>query len=326
MASVRVTALCPGDGEAVAALWRDLWILHESWQGYRAAREDAVYTSLAGRLESWAQRRHADPVLGQHIHLVARDEAGTPLGQVEGWLDRHGLHAPHTCEIRSLIVAPDARGVGVGRALLRELEALACRLTRSATFAVAEVLVPNPSYAFYLALGYRPISVTKMLAVEPGRSAAHARAAVVGDAMAVATLEMERRRVARESGDLRLDRPSAVDASFTSAVARHLAMPALGELVVHDGRLVAQGSFRAATLEAPFVPVVRAALGRVAAAPGAQASVLPLVGLALERARRRGAPRLELSDLSIRPDDPVARTLEAAGAVPFSRIVGRLIP
>lgn len=325
MASVRVTALVPGDGEAVAALWRELWILHESWQGYRAAREDAVYSSLAQRLDAWARRSHADPVLGQHVHLVARDGAGTPLGQVEGWLDRHGILAPPTCEIRSLIVAPQARGRGVGRALLRELGVLACQLTRGPTFAVAEVLVPNPAFAFYVALGYRPISVTRMLVVTTGGADPRARSAVAADAMAVAQLEMERRRVAREGGDLRLDRPTAVDASFTHAVARHLeALPA-GELVVADGGIKAQGSFRAVTLEAPFVPAVRAALGRVAVARGADESVLLLIGLALARARRRGALRLELADLSIRPDDAVGRVLEQAGARPFSRIVGRLL-
>ena len=320
-----MTALVPGDGEAVAALWRDLWILHESWNGYRASRDAGVYTSLAGRIEGWAQRRRADPVLGQHVHLVARDPSGTPLGQVEGWLDRHGVHAPHTCEIRSLIVAPHARGSGVGRLLVAELESLACRLTRGPTFAVAEVLVPNPALAFYVRLGYRPISLTAMMPVGVFPVDPRSRPAVAADAMAVAQLEMERRLVARDRGDFRLDRPSAVDASFTHAVARHLTAADGTELVYSDAQLLAQGSLTVATLEAPFEPVVRAALGRLAVARGAHRAVLPLAALAHERARRRGATRLEIADLSVDPADPVARAFVDAGALPFSRIVGRLL-
>ncbi len=326
MANVRVTALMPGDGTLVAALWRDLWILHESWKGYPASRDPAVYAELAERLETWAQRRRADPLLGQHVHLVARDANGTALGQVEGWIERHGLVAPPTCEIRSLIVAPSARGAGVGRLLLTELEELARRLARGPTFVVAEVLVPNPALAFYARLGYRPISLTMMLPTRAPSCELRARDATAADAMAVARLEMERRLVARGRGDLRLDRPSSVDASFTHTVAQHLSAAAGSELHYSEGPHAAHASLTVATLEAPFEPVVRAALGRLALAHGSHTAIVPLAALAQQRARRRGAPRIEIAELSVDPADSVNRALEREGALAFSRIVGRLLP
>lgn len=332
MASVRITALAPGDGEAVASLWRDLWLLHESWNGYPAARDPGTYTDLAERLEAWARRRNTDPVLGQHIHLVARDPTGLPIGQVEGWLDRHGSSpgTPTTCEVRSLVVDERVREYGVGSALLGELETLARHVSRGPTFAVAEVLVPNSALSFYEKLGYRSFSFTTMLTLDGSEAtlgpSRRARQASAGDAMSMARLEMERRTDARARGDLRLDRPTAVDASFAQAVARHLAATTGDLLLFDETELVAQASLSVSTLEAPFAPVVRAALGRLAVSHGGAARAAEVLALAAERARRLGARRLEISDLAPDPDDSLRRVVQDAGARPFSRIVGRLLP
>lgn len=331
MASVRITALSPGDGECVAELWRDLWILHESWDGYPAARDRDTYRQLAERLEGWAERRKTDPVLGQHVHLVARNDAGMAIGQIEGWLERHGLSpdTPATCEVRSLIVDERVRAHGVGRALLGELELLVRQVCRGPTFLVAEVLVPNSALGFYEQLGYRAIATTMMMPLDRApllSGVGSARLARPSDAMAMTHLEMQRRHQARARGDCRLDRPTALDAAFAQAVARHLASSS-SDLLSWDGsQLMAQASLTTSTLEAPFAPVVRAALGRLAMHHGGAASVGALLALAGERAGRRGGRRLEVSDLPTDEHDPLRAILREAGARPFSWIMGRLLP
>ena len=335
MAAVRVTALASGDGRAVAELWRELWTLHERWNGYPASHDPAVYASLAERLEVWALRRRSDPILGQHVHLVARDGGGVPVGQVEGWLERHGTHpaTPVTCEVRSLVVAERARGLGVGGVLLAELERLARDVARGSAFSVAEVLEPNAAIGFYRRLGYRPIACSMMLTLVPGAALPapaqpepgplRARLAHASDAMAVARLEMARRATARARGDLRLDPSGAVDASFAHVVASHLRR-ATGELVVWDGpQLLAQGSLLVSTLEAPFAPVTRAALGRLAVHEGGERAVAQLLVLAGQRARHRGARRLEVADLPISAGHPITTALQREGAQPFSQIVAK---
>ncbi|MDP9033270.1 MAG: hypothetical protein M3O50_00560 [Myxococcota bacterium] len=100
-ARVSVRAAEPGEGGAIAALWRELWDAHEEWGGYRGSRDGRVYAQLARRLDDDARVRAGHPILGRHIHLIA-DWNGTPCGQVEGWFERHGIdtETPFTCEVR----------------------------------------------------------------------------------------------------------------------------------------------------------------------------------------------------------------------------------
>lgn len=132
-AEVSVRAARPGEGAAIAGLWRELWDAHESWGGYAASRDDAVYAQLALRLDADARARAGQSVLGRHIHVVATLE-GSLAGQVEGWFEKHGVDAetPYTCEVRSLIVGSWARRAGVGRALLEGLAHAASRMARGA--------------------------------------------------------------------------------------------------------------------------------------------------------------------------------------------------
>ncbi|HEX3345875.1 MAG TPA: GNAT family N-acetyltransferase, partial [Polyangiaceae bacterium] len=128
-AQVVVRAAFPGEGTAIAALWRQLWDAHEAWGGYPGSRDPRVYAQLAHRLDDDVRVRGGHPILGRHIHLVA-DLDGTPCGQVEGWFDRQGVESPYTCEVRSLIVTERVRGLGAGRALLDALGGAARSLSR----------------------------------------------------------------------------------------------------------------------------------------------------------------------------------------------------
>ena len=315
--AVVVTALARGDGGALARLWRDLWILHESWGGYPAAQSDRVYAALAQRIDGWAEEAAGDPVRGAHVHLVARDEDAAPLGQIEGWLERYGESSatPTTCELRSLIVDARARGRGVGTALVRALEALAGRVVRGPSFFVAEVLVQNTAQAFYRGLGYRPIGQHVMLPTTPTASGAEAaRVATMMDAWTLARLELLRRQQLQRRGDLRLDPPRALDATFLAHVSRHLTR---ARDVVDLVTPTAACALSTSLLEPPFAPVVRAVLSRVSAS---SAGVAALLEAALPMAAARGAPRLEVQDL---PLGALDAAFTRRGAAAFSELWGK---
>jgi GNAT superfamily N-acetyltransferase len=333
-ARVQVRAAAPGEGAAVAALWRELWDAHEGWGGYPGSRDARVYAQLARRLDDDARVRAGHPILGRHVHLVA-DLDGTPCGQVEGWLERHGVDAstPYTCEVRSLIVAERARGLGAGRALLEALAGFARSLARtSSSVLAAEVLEPNPAHAFYDRVGYRPIAWCTRIDAGVAGGAAHgsARIAVPQDAHAIACLETALATRRRAAGDMRFDRPRSVDASLVGAIAAHLASdPAASlrdpsTLVALDasGAVRASAGFTVHALEPPFIPMRRALLGRFAVDPAFPALpfVEPLVRLGCRLALSQGAPHVELTDLTA-PGTPLHDAALAAGARAWSRVV-----
>jgi ribosomal protein S18 acetylase RimI-like enzyme len=286
-------------------------------------------------------------VLGRHVHLVACSAIrGDVRGQVEGWLERHGVDeaTPNTCEVRSLIVQSHARGTGAGRALLDALAQLALTLGRGTpAVLVAEVLDPNPARAFYERLGYRPISYSARIpsaaadrADAEGRSwgAMTARVAEPRDALAVAVLDGQLASRRRAAGDVRFDRPRAVDATVVSAIAAHLGRGLAGplepaELVAIDprGAVRACATLAFSTLDPPFLPAKRAILGRFAVDPAGdpRALVPPLLALACRLAAPRGAPTIELTDLSA-PGTPLYTAALASGAAPWSRLVSRFVP
>lgn len=334
---IAVRAARPDEGGAIASLWRELWDAHEAWGGYAGTRDPRVYEQLAQRLSDDARVRAGQPVLGRHIHLVAHTEQGV-VGQVEGWFERHGIDeaTPHTCEVRSLIVAARARTRGLGRALLDELARVARQMSRGApVIMAAEVLEPNPAHAFYAKCGYVPVSWTGRVRTEgaadpsPGDRFV-ARIATPDDALAIAMLDPALAERRRAQGDIRFDRPRAVDATFVGALAAHLARPVSAldqcELVVVDGRGVvrASASLTVMSLDPPFVPARRGLLGRFAVDPAVDPRplVAPLVGLGRRLALVRGAATLELTDLDP-PGGPLYDGALATGARPWSRIVER---
>lgn len=338
-----VRAAAPGEGAMIASLWRELWEAHEGWGGYASARDPRVFARIGARLDEDAQVRGGHPVLGRHIHLIAALNEGRSrnpevVGQVEGWFERHGIEpvTPFTCEVRSLIVGEGARALGVGRALLDALAVHASVLARnSPAVMAAEVLEPNPAHAFYDRMGYAPVSWSaRMSTSNPmGPMALQARVAEPGDALAIAMLESTLAARRRSTGDLRFDRPRAIDATFVGSISTHLARTYRDaaepvELVTVDakGQVRAACSVAVAPLDPPFVPTKRSILGRFAIDPAGDVHALmaPLVALGCRIAASRDAPTIELTDLTA-PNTPLYRAALALGARPWSRIVTKLV-
>jgi GNAT superfamily N-acetyltransferase len=338
---ITVRGARPGEGRAIAGLWRELWDAHEAWGGYPASRESRVYDDLAVRLDEDARVRASHPVLGRHVHLVAAVD-GSLAGQVEGWFERHGIDpaTPFTCEVRSLIVTSSHRKSGMGRALLEALASTALGLARGGSVVLAaEVLEPNPAFSFYGRVRYVPVSwVTRIDANDAVEPAPHAASAYIAriaeprDALAVAMLESSLAGRRRSISDMRYDRPRAVDATFVSAIAAHLGASPRGpldalEIVAADrhGSVRASASFAVGSLDAPFVPSRRAVIGRFAVDPALDARplILPLVAFGCRLARERGAGHVELTDLTP-PGTPIYNATLGAGARPWSRIYTKL--
>jgi GNAT superfamily N-acetyltransferase len=333
---VSVRGARPGEGRAIAALWRELWDAHEQWGGYKASHDARVYEELAGKLDEDARVRCSHPVLGRHVHLVA-SSGGSVAGQVEGWFERHGVETttPFTCEVRSLIVTSRERKEGAGRALLDALATTALGLARGGHVTLAaEVLQPNPAHVFYARVGYAPVSWATRIAANPGvhvdlpAGSFAARVAQPKDALAVAMLESSLAARRRSLGDLRYDRPRAVDATLVNAIAAHLGTTPTGpqdpvEVVASDrhGNVRASASFAVGSLEVPFIPSRRAVMGRFAVDPALDPRplVLPMVAFAKRLAAQRSAPFIELTDLTP-PGTPVYQATVDAGAEPWSRI------
>lgn len=333
---IAVRAAQPEEGAAVAGLWRELWDAHEAWGGYAGTRDSRVYEQLAHRLSEDARVRGGQPILGRHIHLVAASD-GRVVGQVEGWFERHGVDeaTPFTCEVRSLIVSAQARTRGAGRALLEGLAGIARQLSRGTPVVLAaEVLEPNPAHTFYGNVGYTPVSWTARIAAGGGGDAPSfepysARIATPNDALQIALLDPALAARRRAQGDIRFDRPRAVDATFVGALAAHLARPAASdqsELVAVDasGTVRASASLTVMSLDPPFLPARRGLLGRFATDPALDPR--PLIGTLVRLGRRvalvRGASTLELTDLDP-PGHPLQDGALRVGAAPWSRIVER---
>jgi GNAT superfamily N-acetyltransferase len=336
---IAVRAAAPGEGRAIAALWRELWDAHEAWGGYPGSHDDRVYVQLSHRLEEDARVRGGHPVLGRHVHLIATWR-GQVAGQVEGWFERHGVDAatPYTCEVRSLIVSGRARTSGIGRALLDELAAVTKRMGRGAPLVLAaEVLEPNPAHGFYAKCAYAPVSwnqriVTSLGAAAPvGGHGMGARVADARDALPIAVLESTLAARRRAAGDLRFDKPRHVDATLVGSIAAHLTRSQVGEpseIVAVDarGEVRASATLAVALLEPPFLPVKRAILGRFAVDPACdpRGAVAALVALGSRMAATRGAPTMELTDLTP-PGTGLYEAARATGAAAWSRVVEKVI-
>jgi len=338
---VTVRAPSPEDGESLAALWKLLWDVHESWGSYPGSQDADVYRDLAVRLSEEARARGARPLSGRHVHLVAElTEEGKSrvIGQVEGWIDRHGVdtRTKWTCEVRSLVVAEDGRHVGAARALLDRLAGVAGEALQGAPCVLAaEVLEDNPAMAFYRKVGFHMPAHSVRMKTEVARDVRPvrpARLAVPQDALPLAFLEgnlAERRRLAR---DERFDRPRALDAAFVDAIATHLAVASRrgtndpAELIAVDTRNIprASATLAFAALDPPFLPGVRAVLSRLSLdATTHPTTVVPgLVALAGRLARLAGAEHLEVVDLPP-PGTPTHAALVALGAYPWSKVALR---
>lgn len=336
---VSLRAAVPGEGTAIAGLWRELWDALEAWGGYPGSHDPGVYAEVAHLLDEDARVRAGHPVRGPHVHLIA-DINGVPCGQVQGWVERHGVDSttPFTCEVRSLIVTERARGLGIGRVLLQALAAAARILSHGAPCVLAaEVLEPNPALAFYELLGYESISHNARIDAADGASSAGslpaypvARLALPRDALPVARLDRLLAARRRAAGDVRFDPPKAVNETRLHAIAAQFSSdpgdkpqnPTVLVSVDPDGVVRGAAFFVVQGLEPPFVPMVRALIGRFAVDPACAAApiVMSLVALACRLALLQGAALVEVADLSA-PGTELHAAAMAAGAIPWSRVM-----
>jgi GNAT superfamily N-acetyltransferase len=96
------------------AAWRGLWADYLAFYETRLA--EPVYASTFARLLA------PDP--GEFRGLIARVD-GVPRGIAHYLFHRHAWKIENVCYLQDLFVAPEARGRGLGRALIREVYARA---------------------------------------------------------------------------------------------------------------------------------------------------------------------------------------------------------
>ena len=145
--AVRIDEMAPGDGSTV----RDLLVA-------LTLEEQRHFDHPQETAEEVARRLRVSPTFaGENRYIVARDEAGEPLGLcwVAFFDPGNGLEA----EIAELYVRPDARALGVATRLV----AAAMDLVRSrgVTFASVWTRADNEAaLAVYRAAGFRPTEQT----------------------------------------------------------------------------------------------------------------------------------------------------------------------
>ena len=325
----------PGDGPELASLWRELWDAHEAWGGYAGSQEDAAYSAVAQRLEDDIYWRQGSITSGRHLHLVA-EERGEIVGQVEGWMDRYGvlLSTLDTCEVRSLVVKRQARGLGAGLMLLEELARVAFEWSRRrGVVLAAEVLNRNPARAFYHKVGYQTLTWSTRIDLPvraESSSRYRARLAHARDAFELARLDGLLADRRRRMHDVRYDPPRSVDAAHVESIAAYLEQPTAGasDMVVIDehGRVRASATVSVSFLESPFLPQRRATLSRFAIDPESDVDevMMTIVKGAGDRACNLAASTLELVDLSS-PATPLYRATAALGAIAWSEVFARVV-
>jgi GNAT superfamily N-acetyltransferase len=100
------------------AAWQPLW------DGYNAFYGRAGETALPAAVTEATWARFFDAYEPMHA-LVATDEGGALLGLVHYLYHRSTTRIEPTCYLQDLFTAPEARGRGVGRALIEGVYAAA---------------------------------------------------------------------------------------------------------------------------------------------------------------------------------------------------------
>ncbi|WP_035845315.1 GNAT family N-acetyltransferase [Allgaiera indica] len=149
---IRPATAC--DADAVAAIWNP--VIRDT-----AITFNAIEKAADDLTQSFAQKR-ADG----HAFLVAEAEGGL-LGFATYGQFRGGIGYAHTME-HTIILAPAARGRGVGRALMAAIEDHARANGAHSIF--AGVSAENPAgRAFHAALGYAEVAVLREVGFKFGR-------------------------------------------------------------------------------------------------------------------------------------------------------------
>jgi len=112
--SIQIRPLQPTD----RAAWQPLW------DGYNAFYDRAGPTALPAEVTETTWARFFDPAEPVHA-LVAEDEQGRLLGLVHYLYHRSTTRIELTCYLQDLFTSPEARGRGVGRALIEGVYAAA---------------------------------------------------------------------------------------------------------------------------------------------------------------------------------------------------------
>ena len=97
------------------AEWRALW------RGYLEFYESDVAEDVYA--ETW--RRLLSGEKGEYCGVIARDAGGQAVGIAHYLFHRHCWRIEDVCYLQDLFVAPEARGAGVGEALIKSVYAAA---------------------------------------------------------------------------------------------------------------------------------------------------------------------------------------------------------
>jgi GNAT superfamily N-acetyltransferase len=95
-------------------MWRDLWKSYLDF--YETSVPEAVYASTFARLLGKDER---------DFNGLIAERDGQPVGLTHYLFHRHGWKIEEVCYLQDLYTAPEARGAGVGRALIEAVYAAA---------------------------------------------------------------------------------------------------------------------------------------------------------------------------------------------------------
>jgi GNAT superfamily N-acetyltransferase len=99
------------------AAWKPLW------DGYNAFYGRSGATALPEEVTRTTWARFHDPA--EPVHALVAERDGTLLGLAHYLFHRSTIQIAPSCYLQDLFTAPDARGLGVGRALIERVCELA---------------------------------------------------------------------------------------------------------------------------------------------------------------------------------------------------------